>query len=109
MRREVIVSEVRHLSASIAASERWIDKSPAERATATRPGRTAFQSRFTGEVDARWPHLDPAERARRVRHLERLYFSRLRLAQLREKRQPGQRRERVDIAELATGEWGASA
>jgi hypothetical protein len=45
----------------------------------TAPARAAFLARFEREVDASDPNgqLDPAERARRIEYLRRLYFARL--------------------------------
>ena len=60
--------------ARIAAHTRWATCD--DRAEATRPGRTAFLTRFEREVDPDGL-LDPVERARRAESAKRAHFTRL--------------------------------
>jgi len=57
----------------------------------TAAARHAFLERFEREADPNGV-LDPAERARRVRHLRAAYFARLALRSAKVRRQRAQRR-----------------
>jgi len=59
----------------------------------TAPARRAFLDRFEREADPDGT-LDPAERARRARHLRSAYFSRLALRSAQVRRERALRRQR---------------
>jgi len=59
----------------------------------TLPARRAFLARFEREADPDGT-LDPAERARRARHLRAAYFTRLALRSAEVRRQRVRRRQR---------------
>jgi hypothetical protein len=59
----------------------------------TAPARCAFLGRFEREADPDGT-LDPAERARRARHLRAVYFSRLALRSAQVRRERALRRQR---------------
>jgi hypothetical protein len=75
--------EDRALSAQIASAERWGRVS--DRSVATQPARDGLRAKWAAEVDPD-NTLDPAERERRVDHLQRAHMLRMSLAAKRARR-----------------------
>jgi hypothetical protein len=75
----------RHLSASIAANERWA--LVADPSAATAPARAAFNEQFDRAVDPDGA-LAPDERARRADRLRKAHFARMALKSAGARRAP---------------------
>jgi hypothetical protein len=103
------MSDLKQAAALVAINDRWSTLDRPSRTEATAPARRALTGRFANEVDARWPDLDPEERAWRIKRLRSAWYARLQLRQLQAQRaraRMASARRSMPVAELAEQLWG---